>query len=141
MNEFWKKNKKIIISCIVVILLCAASFCSGRYIRFRRVSEDSFGTQQQIEQLQSETEHLRAELEARIADCDRLNNQLGRVGVGIDESIRTAGSIREEIESGRSQLSGSNKILEELRKRFIKYEDRIRELEEDLTRVKESTDK
>lgn len=141
MNELWKKYKKNIIIISIVICLCAASFCAGRYAKLRRATDDSYGTLQRIEQLQSEAKHLQSELELRISECDELRGQLDRVESGIDESIRTAGSIREEIGNGREQLKGSSEIIQELRKRFIKYENRIAELEEDLSRIKGSSSK
>lgn len=141
MNELWKKYKKNIIIISIVICLCAASFCAGRYAKLRRATDDSYGTLQRIEQQQQQLEYLQSELELRISECDELRGQLDRVESGIDESIRTAGSIREEIGNGREQLKGSSEIIQELRKRFIKYENRIAELEEDLSRIKGSSSK
>lgn len=128
--------KKKLICIIIFIVACITCFCAGRFIRIRGITEDGIRTEQQIEQLTREIEQLESELENRIAQCEQLESQLGRVESGIDESLRTARSIRDEIESGRSQLSGSNAILQELRRRFVQYENRITELENYLAELK-----
>lgn len=126
-------NKKTIICVGIVILMCVASFLSGRYIRIRGASEDGIRAEQQLEQLCKE---LKKELQSNIERCESLQGQLDRVGDGIDESIRTAGSIRTELEQSRLEIKGSNPILDELRKRFVGYENRIKQLEDDLGRIK-----
>ena len=132
-----KIDKKFFISIGIVIVLCFASFCAGRFFRIRGASDDGYRAEQQIEQLQGQLESLDAELQLRIEECEQLQGQLDTVGLGIDESIRVAGSIRDEIESSRNQLTGSSAIVQELRKRITQYEDRIRELEESLRELKE----
>lgn len=129
-------NKKTIICVGVVILMCFASFLSGRYIRVRGASDDGIRAEQQLEQLKGEADRLRDELQSNIERCESLQGQLDRVGDGIDESIRTAGSIRTELEQSRLEIKGSHPILDELRKRFVGYENRIKQLEEDLGRIK-----
>lgn len=131
------ESKKTTIHIIIFIIACIACFIAGRFVRIKRITEDSIRTEQRIEQLTTEVNRLESELQNRIIQCEQLEGQLRRVESGIDESLRTAGSIRQEIESGRSQLSGSNAILKELRERFIQYEIRITELENDLTKLKE----
>ena len=131
-----KIDKKFFIKFCIVAILCFASFCAGRFIRFRGASEDGIRTEQQVEQLSERVGELESELQARIEQCEQLEGQLDSVGDGIDESIRTAGSIRTELEQSRLEIKGSNPILNELRKRFVGYENRIKQLEEDLGRMK-----
>lgn len=138
MNE---KIKKYLIIVGIIIALCSASFCAGRFIRLRGASEDSIRLEQQFEQQQQRLEQLQSELDNRIRECDELREQLDRVELGIDESIRTARSIGDEIGASREQLTGSSEIIKELRKRFIQYEDRIAELEKNLGELKESVNK
>lgn len=129
-------NKKTFICVGIVILMCFASFLSGRYIRIRGASEDGIRAEQQLEQLDGRCKELEKELQSNIERCESLQGQLDRVGDGIDESIRTAGSIRTELEQSRLEIKGSNPILNELRARFVGYENRIKQLEDDLGRIK-----
>jgi peptidoglycan hydrolase CwlO-like protein len=66
MNEFWKKNKKNIIACAIVIVLCGISFTCGRCIRLRGAESNSTGVEQSIG---------RAELSA-----DKIENGLSNLG-------------------------------------------------------------
>lgn len=131
-----KIDKKFFIKLCIVAILCFASFCAGRFIRFRGASEDGIRTEQQVEQLSERVGELESELQARIEQCEQLEGQLDSIGIGIDESIRTAGSIRDEIRQGTEELRGGSQIILELRRRFNQYENRIGELEENLKRVK-----
>jgi chromosome segregation ATPase len=134
-----KINKNFFIKFGVIICLCFTSFCTGRFIRLRGISEDGIRTEQQVERLTEKVGKLETELQARIEQCEQLEGQLNSVGIGIDESIRTAGSIRDEIRQGTEELRGSSQIIIELRRRFNQYENRIGELEENLKRVKTSS--
>lgn len=134
-----KINKNLFIKLGVIICLCFTSFCAGRFIRLRGISEDGIRTEQQVERLTEKVGKLETELQARIEQCEQLEGQLNSVGIGIDESIRTAGSIRDEIRQGTEELRGSSQIIIELRRRFTQYENRIGELEENLKRVKTSS--
>ena len=134
-----KINKNFFIKLGIVVILCFTSFCAGRFIRFRGISEDGIRTEQQVERLTEKVGKLETELQARIEQCEQLEGQLNSVGIGIDESIRTAGSIRDEIRQGTEELRGSSQIIIELRRRFTQYENRIGELEENLKRVKTSS--
>lgn len=131
-----KIDKRFFIKFCIVAILCFASFCAGRFIRFRGASEDGIRTEQQVEQLSERVGELESELQARIEQCEQLEGQLDSIGIGIDESIRTAGSIRDEIRQGTEELRGGSQIILELRRRFNQYENRIGELEENLKRVK-----
>lgn len=131
-----KIDKKFFIKFCIVVILCFASFCAGRFSRLRGASEDGIRTEQQVERLSERVGELESELQIRIEQCEQLEGQLESVGVGIDESIRTAGSIRAELEQSRLEIKGSNPILNELRARFVGYENRIKQLEDDLKRVK-----
>ena len=131
-----KIDKKFFIKLCIVVILCFASFCAGRFSRLRGASEDGIRTEQQVERLSERVGELESELQTRIEQCEQLEGQLESVGVGIDESIRTAGSIRAELEQSRLEIKGSNPILNELRARFVGYENRIKQLEDDLKRVK-----
>lgn len=66
MNEFWKKNKKNIIACLIVICLCGISFTCGRCIRLRGAESNSTGVEQSIG---------RAGLSS-----DKIENGLGSLG-------------------------------------------------------------
>ena len=128
------KNFFIKLGCIV--LFGIACFCTGRFIRFGRISEDGIRTEQQVEQLTEQVGRLESELQDRVEQCEQLEQQLNSIGTGIDESIRTAGSIREQIRQSTEELRGSNQIIIELRRRFEQYENRIGELQENLKRIK-----
>lgn len=131
-----KIDKRFFIKLCIVVILCFASFCAGRFSKLRGASEDGIRTEQQVERLSERVGELESELQTRIEQCEQLEGQLESVGVGIDESIRTAGSIRAELEQSRLEIKGSNPILNELRARFVGYENRIKQLEDDLKRVK-----
>lgn len=131
-----KIDKKFFIKLSCIALFGFACFCAGRFSRLRGTSEDGIRTEQQVERLSERVSELESELQTRIEQCEQLEGQLDSVGVGIDESIRTAGSIRAELEQSRLEIKGSNPILNELRARFVGYENRIKQLEDDLKRVK-----
>ena len=134
-----KIDKKFFIKLGCIVVFGFACFCTGRFIRFRGVSEDGIRTEQRVEQLSGRIGELESELQLRIEQCKHLEGQLESIGIGIDESIRTAGSIRDEIRQGTEELRGSSPIITELRRRFTQYENRIRELEENLKRIKTSS--
>ena len=134
-----KIDKKFFISIGIIIILCVSCFCAGRFLRIRGASEDGIRAEQQVEQLSDRVGSLEAELRLRVEQCEQLEKRLGSVGAGIEESIRTAGSIRDDIKRGTEELRGSNQIIVELRKRFTQYEVRIGELEQNLERVKTSS--
>ena len=138
-----KIDKKFFIKFGIIIILCFACFCTGRgrFLRIRGASEDGIRAEQQVEQLSDRVRGLEAELRLRIEQCEQLEGQLNSIGDGLDESIRAAGSIRDDIKRGTEELRGSNQIIAELRKRFTQYEIRIGELTEDLRRIKEGTSK
>jgi chromosome segregation ATPase len=130
-----KINKSFFIKLAIVIILCVSCFLCGRYIRFTRISENGAGTQQLITNLTEQLESVQSELDTRIQQCEQLQGQLNQFGSVIDESIRTAGLIRTELEQSRLEIKGSNPILNELRTRFAEYEARIRQLEENLAQL------
>lgn len=136
-----KIDKKFFIKFGIIIILCFACFCTGRFIRIRGASEDGIRAEQQVEQLSDRVGSLETELRLRIEQCEQLEGQLDSIGIGIDESIRAAGSIRDDIKRGTEELRGGNQIIIELRKRFTQYEIRIGELTEDLRRIKEGSSK
>lgn len=136
-----KIDKKFFIKFGIIIILCFACFCTGRFIRIRGASEDGIRAEQQVEQLSDRVGSLETELRLRIEQCEQLEGQLDSIGIGIDESIRAAGSIRDDIKRGTEELRGGNQIIIELRKRFTQYEIRIGELTEDLRRIKEGPSK
>ena len=135
-------NKKSIIIFIAFIifdiLLFAGGYVYGRNRRLSAISDSRAEAEQAAETNKQRAEQLEKQLADRIIQCEQLEQQLDGVGVGIDESIRAAGSIRAEIEQGRRELSGSNKIIAELRSRFGAYENRIERLESDLKELKAS---
>lgn len=136
-----KIDKKFFIKFGIIIILCFACFCTGRFLRVRGASEDGIRAEQQVEQLSDRVGSLETELRLRIEQCEQLEGQLNSIGDGLDESIRAAGSIRDDIKRGTEELRGSNQIIIELRKRFTQYEIRIGELTEDLRRIKEGSSK
>lgn len=119
-----------------IILFGITCFCTGRFIRLKGISEDSIRAEQQLEQLTEQVGRLETELQVRVEQCEQLEQQLNSIGTGIDESIRAAGSIREQIRQGTKELRGSNQIIIELRRRFNEYENRIGELQENLKGIK-----
>lgn len=133
-----KINKSFFIKLAVIFVLCVSCFLCGRYIRFARISEDSARTEQLITSLTERLECVQSELDAKIQQCEQLQGQLDKFGIVIDESIRAAGLIRTELEQSRLEIKGSNPILNELRTRFTEYENRVRELENDLAELKAS---
>lgn len=133
-----KINKSFFIKLTVIFVLCVSCFLCGRYIRFARISEDSARTEQLITSLTERLECVQSELDAKIQQCEQLQGQLDKFGIVIDESIRAAGLIRTELEQSRLEIKGSNPILNELRTRFTEYENRVRELENDLAELKAS---
>lgn len=134
-----KIDKKFFIKFGIIIIICFACFCAGRFLRIRGASEDGIRAEQQVEQLSDRVGSLETELRLRIEQCEQLEGQLDSIGIGIDESIRIAGSIRDDIRQGTEELRGSSPIIIELRKRFTQYEIRIGELTEDLRRIKEGS--
>lgn len=136
-----KIDKKFFIKFGIIIILCFACFCTGRFLRIRGASEDGIRAEQQVEQLSDRVGSLETELRLRIEQCEQLEGQLDSIGDELDESIRAAGSIRDDIKRGTEELRGSNQIIIELRKRFTQYETRIGELTEDLRRIKEGSSK
>lgn len=134
-----KINKNFFIKLAIILVLCVSCFLCGRYFRFTRISEDSARTEQLITSLTEQLEYVQSELDTKIQQCEQLQGQLDKFGTVIDESIRTAGSIRAELEQSRLEITGSNPILNELRTRFTEYENRVRQLEDDLAELKASS--
>lgn len=66
MNELWKKNKRNICACLVIVLLCGISFTCGQCIRLRRAESAGKGVEQSID---------RAEL-----STDKIENGLSNLG-------------------------------------------------------------
>lgn len=121
--------KSLFIRILAVLLLCAASFGAGRFLRIGGLAEDSGGAQQSAGQLAERITELQSELDARVAECERLQSELDSVGAGIDESISAARRLAGELGELRGSLVGNNAVIEELRRRFGQYEARARELE------------
>lgn len=133
-----KIDKAFFIKIGVVILLCFACYCVGRFTRVNRITEDSFGTKQQIEQLREEVTELNKQLEDRIAECNKLSEQISSIEFGVDGAIGTIGTIRNELQSGSNEIGDGISIIKELRRRIEIYETRIRELETNLAELKNS---
>ena len=83
MNEFWKKNKKNICACLIIVLLCSISFTCGRCIRLRRAESNSTRVEQSID---------RAEL-----STDKIENGLSNLG-------STVGTINERNDFAIGQV-------------------------------------
>ena len=133
-----KIDKAFFIKIGVVVLLCFACYCVGRFTRVNRITEDSFGTKQQIEQLRGEIAELNKQLEDRIAECNKLSEQISNIELGVDGAIGTIGSIRNELQSGSNEIGDGIGIIKELRRRIETYETRINELEANLAELKNS---
>lgn len=133
-----KIDKAFFIKIGIVALLCFACYCSGRFTRTNRVTEDSFGTKQQIEQLRGEVTELNKQLEDRIAECNKLSEQISSIELGINGAIGTVGSIRNELQAGSREIGDGFEIIKELRRRIETYESRFNELETNLTELKNS---
>lgn len=131
-----KIDKAFFIKIGIVVLLCFACYCIGRFTRTNRITEDSFGTKQQIEQLRGEVTELNKQLEDRIAECNKLSEQISSIELRVDGAIGTVGSIRNELQAGSNEIGDGFELIKELRRRIEIYENRIRELEANLTELK-----
>ena len=87
-----KINKKFFICTSIVVLLCFASFCAGRFIRFRGVS----GTSQQL------VNGIVLEGEAIDRITDGLNLERG--------SIKSAADLGRAVEKGLEASRRSNEV-------------------------------
>jgi chromosome segregation ATPase len=133
-----KIDKAFFIKIGIVALLCFACYCSGRFTRVNRITENSFGTEQQIEQLRGEVTELNKQLEDRIAECNKLSEQISNIELGVDGAIGTIGSIRNELQTGSNEIGDGFEIIKEHRRRIEAYENRFNELETNLTELKNS---
>lgn len=133
-----KIDKAFFIKIGIVALLCFTCYCSGRFTRINRITEDSFGTKQQVNQLRGEITELNKQLEDRIAECNKLSEQISNIELGVDGAIGAIGSIRNELQSGSREIGDGIGIIKELRRRIETYETRIRELEANLAELKNS---
>lgn len=134
-----KNAKKVLICIVIAAVLFLVGFFTGKasYTKLSRTDR----ADELITSLTGELTDLRSELETRIEECERLEQQLSRAEFGIDESISTARSIRAELEQLSREISSTNPIIAELRKRIIEYENTIREIEKSLEDAKRGVDK
>ena len=119
MNEFWKKNKKNIIACIVVVLLCGVSFVCGRTIRLR--GSESSGTR----------------IEQSINGAEQSTNKIGN---GLDSLGNVLGTINDNNGVAIVNLNGATlrnaeleSLIDECKRAYIdgqkSFEDSSRRIE------------
>ena len=80
MNEFWKKNKRNICACLIIVLLCSISFTCGRCIRLRRAESNSTRVEQSIDRAELSTDKIENGLGS-------LGSTVGNIGVNNDFAI------------------------------------------------------
>jgi chromosome segregation ATPase len=132
------KAKKIIINIVCGILIFSAGFCTGRLIRLGKLQSDRDQLHEECRELTTRLGSLEAELDERIRDVERLESNIDEAGRIADD---IAGDIRQlrELDSGEgSRISDAKIYISELRKRVQFYEEYIRRLEEEVSRLKSS---
>jgi len=103
MNEFWKKNKKNIIACVVVVLLCGASFVCGRTIRLRGAESSGTRIEQSINGAEQSTNKIGDGINSLGNVLGTIDNNNGVAIVNIDRAtLRNA-----ELESLINELKQS----------------------------------
>lgn len=118
-----KIDKKFFIKLGIVIILCFASFCTGRFIRFRRVS----GTSEQL----VDGIVLSRETADKLFDELNLGGVSLKSGVGYEQAIlEGVGTLRKSSEVGRictdaieQSIKSDEKFNEELRRNVSGYFD------------------
>lgn len=80
MNEFWKKNKKNICVCLIVVLLCGISFTCGRCIRLGRAESAGKGVEQSIGRIELSADKIENGL-------SNLGSKVGTIGDRNDIAI------------------------------------------------------
>lgn len=98
MNEFWKKNKKNICVCLIVVLLCGISFTCGQYIRPGRAESAGKGVEQSIGRAELSTDKIENGL-------SNLGSKVGTIGdrndiaIGqVDQAILRAAELQSLVD-------------------------------------------
>ena len=118
-----KIDKKFFIKLGIVAILCFASFCTGRFIRFRGVS----GTSEQL----VDGVVLSRETADKLADELNLGGSALKSGIGYEQAILEGiGTLRRSSEVGqlctntiKQSIESDEKFNEELRRNVSGYFD------------------
>lgn len=118
-----KIDKKFFIKLGIVIILCFASFCAGRFIRFRGVS----GTSEQL----VDGVILSRETADKLANELNIGGSALKSGVGYEQAIlEGVGTLRRSSEVGqlctdaiKQSIESDEKFNEELRRNVSGYFD------------------
>lgn len=101
-KEFFKKNKKIIIGCAIILALCGASFCAGRYVRLGVLQSSSSGIEQRIDNIGDAADAGAADLSSGIG---LVNSGLAFTDIAIG-NIDRATVLNIELQSKVDELIG-----------------------------------
>ena len=118
-----KIDKKFFIKLGIIVILCFASFCAGRFIRFRGVS----GTSEQL----VDGIVLSRETADKLADELNLGGSALKSGIGYEQAIlEGVGTLRRSSEVGQlctdaiiKSIESDEKFNEELRRNVSGYFD------------------
>lgn len=136
-----EKVKAILCVVISLIIMYIAGFSCGYYRCNKRISEYQWGNiDEQYSELEQKQEHLERELEERIAECERYEQQLGNIESGLDGCMDIVRLMRRESDISGIESTEIKSILAELRKRYAIISERCNELEVRLGEYKESID-
>ena len=104
-----KIDKKFFIKLGIIVILCFASFCAGRFIRFRGVS----GTSEQL----VDGIVLSRETADKLADELNLGGSALKSGIGYEQAILEGiGTLRRSNKLGQECLDLLKKEIEENKK-------------------------
>lgn len=118
MNEFWKKNKKIIISCIVVILLCGISFVCGRTIRLRGAESSGTRIEQSINGAEQSTNKIGNGLDSLGNVLGTINDNNGVAIVNIDGATLRNAELESLIDECKRAYIDGQKSFEDSSRRI-----------------------
>lgn len=131
-----KIDKKFFITLGIALCLCVASFCAGRFFRYRAVEH---AAEQRIDNIKSELERIKSERDELLVKCTELEEQIGTTESRIDDCLGIIGQLRLTDNESANAIGTARTLVTELRNRVENYETRIAELEEHLRRAKESS--
>lgn len=109
--------KKLLIGIGIIVLLCGASFCAGRFVRFRGASADS--------------ERL---IEGIILSRDTANSILDRLGIA-ESALKSSAEYERVITEGLEQLQRTNEVGRLLTDEVVRTIEVNQRLTEELNRA------
>lgn len=122
-----KITKKTIIYIIIVIALCCVSFCSGRFIRFKRIS----GTSEQL-------------ISGIILSRDEVDSIANRLNIAGSQ-INSARDLQRAVSEGISSLQRGNEVgqlcIDAIEQSIKSYQERSEELEHSYNEFSDSADR